>query len=228
MRWSGSGCERLGDCGVAVVQIGGTVFTAVAAVAAAVSARATLRTAGRADETSRRAAEALSRATRPDFGGLLSHSDERSSAPQPMRLFVHNRTPHRGWLLGARVETADGTLLAEVTGLSVEIGGDVMGSSDSTAYLPLGVVPRAQPNVRSDDSEPPGGVPIIWFVEFTDAARLARWRQRGCSNETVRFDEGDETPIYLYADLGAAEPELVPEAGMPALPARHRRRRRSA
>ena len=94
--------------------------------------------AGRADETSRRAAEALSRATRPDFGGLLSHSDERSRAPQPMRLFVHNCAPHRGWLLGARVETADGTLLAEVTGLSVEIGGDVMGSSDNTAHHAAG------------------------------------------------------------------------------------------
>jgi len=145
-----------------------------------------------------------------------------------MRLFVHNCAPHRGWLLGARVETADGTLLAEVTGLSVEIGGDVMGSSDNTAHLPLGVVPRARPDVRPGDSEPPGGVPVIWFVEFTDAARLTRWRQRGCSNETVRFDEGDETPIYLYADWGTAEPELVPEAGMPALPARRRRRGWSA
>jgi len=84
------------------------------------------------------------------------------------------------------------------------------------------------PHACPGDSEPPGGVPVIWFVEFTDAARLARWRQRGCSNETVRFDEGDETPIYLYADWGTAEPELVPEAGMPALPARRRRRRWSA
>jgi len=212
-------------------QMGGTVFTAVAAVAAAISAQATLRTAGRADETSRRAAEALSRATRPDFGGRLSHSDERSSAPQPMSLVVYNRTQHRGWLLGARVETADGTLLAEVTGLSVGIGGiggHARGSSDSTAYLPLGVVPRAQPNVRPYYSEPLSGAPIIWFVEFTDAARLARWRQRGRSTEIVRFEEGDETPIYLYSNWSTDEPELVQEAGMLALPRHRRRRSRSA
>jgi hypothetical protein len=86
-------------------------FAAFAAVASWRSAKASLRTAGRADDTARRSAEALSRSTRPDFTGMLAQTDERTTAPQPMTLYLLNRTPHRGRILSARVETPDGTVL---------------------------------------------------------------------------------------------------------------------
>jgi hypothetical protein len=204
-------------------QVLAPIIAAFAAVASWRSAKASLRTAGRADDTARRSAEALSRSTRPDFTGMLAQTDERTTAPQPMTLYLLNRTPHRGRILSARVETPDGTVLGESKAVSIEVG-DPIGSPNGQVHVPMGMVRRARPNVSRGDTSPPGyGADLRWIVEYVDAASLARWRQRGRGGESVRFDEdGDDRPIYLYSDSGAIEePELVEPVEAP--PVRRKR-----
>jgi hypothetical protein len=208
-------------------QVLAPIIAAFAAVASWRSAKASLRTAARADDTARRSAEALSRSTRPDFTGMLAQTDERTRAPQPMTLFLLNRTPHRGRILSARVETLDGTVLGESKAVSVEVG-DPIGSPNGQVHVRMGMVRRARPNVRRDDASPLGyGAELHWTVEYTDAAGLARWRQRGRGDESVRFEDGDDRPIYLYSDGGAIEePELVEPVEAP--PVRRKRWWRAA
>lgn len=199
-------------------QVLAPIIAAFAAVASWRSASASLRTAGRADDTARRAAEALSRITRPDFTGAVSQADERTGAPHTAHLFLFNRTPHRGRILAARVELLDGTVLGRSGPVSVEIGNSA-NSPPPQVLIALGAMRRAQPHARrSNPSSEADHVDLLWIVEYTDAAGLARWRQRGRGVESVRFEDGDDGPFYSYGDSGAIEePELVEPVQAPTV-----------
>ena len=202
-------------------QVLAPVIAAVAAVASWRSANASRVTAGRADQTARRAAEALGRVTRPRIAALLSATDERTRQPHPMRLYVRNDAPHGGYLLAARVHGPEGTLLAEANDLSLGIG--VALASDSIRYVPLGKVARVRPAVApGEEDQTPS---ITWTVEFTDNAGLVRWRQQGESGEMVRFEQqsGGPTPVYLYTEGYRSEPTAVETE--PGPPPRRRLRR---
>ena len=123
-------------------QVLAPVIAAIAAVASWLSANASRITAGRADQRSRRAAEALGRVTRPALAILLSATDERARTPHPMNLYVRNDAPHGGYLLAARLHGPDGALLAELRNLSLQLG-----AAGSAHHIPLDNVPRVRPDV---------------------------------------------------------------------------------
>ena len=65
-------------------------------------------------------------------------------------------------------------------------------------------------------------------MEFSDAAGLMSWRQRGQNDEMVRFDpdSGDTAPYYLYIEGYRSQPTaLEVEPGPPPRRRWWRRRR---
>ena len=204
-------------------QVLAPVIAAIAAVASWRSANASRITAGRADQTSRRAAEALGRVTRPALAVLLSGTDERARTPHPMNLYVRNDAPHDGYLLAVRLHGPDGALLAELSNLSVQLG-----TAGNQQYVPLGKVPRVRPDVAPGEEHP--SPTITWTAEFSDAAGLMSWRQHGQNDEMVRFDpDGTDTaPYYLYNEGYRSQPTALEVEPGPPPRRRWWRRRRAA
>lgn len=125
-------------------QIFGTFVTALAAVAAWRSANSAGFAARKADDTSRRAAEALSRATTPTLEILPSGGDDRSREPQQMTLYVRNDAPHPGVIVAAKIERTDGHPTVTMVGPPVTLG--THRSSDRAAYIELsGPIARLRP-----------------------------------------------------------------------------------
>jgi hypothetical protein len=192
------------------VQIVGIAFTAISAIAAAFSARAALRTAGRADETSRRAVEALGRATMPvlrvDIGHYPSTEQEAGRGPVPVTLFVVNLGSNRGLLVGASVSRPDSVVLTAHEPMPMEIGSTAVEyEQDHAVHLHMGTMPRLLPKARENvDSQPV----ITVDVEFTDVGRVAVWRHRSRWAERVQFGEDGE-PVYCYERGGQPEIESV-------------------
>ncbi len=196
------------DAALLWVQIVGTGFTAVAAIAAAFSARAALRTAGRADETSRRAVEALGRTTKPLLSIALfeesSHSRDPVSAP--MKLQIGNNGANRGWITKVVARRSDGPEYTTTVPMPVEIGSTAISYEPNwTLVLPLGEWPRLTTNPRVDgDSD----MIVTTEVEFTDIGKLVTWCQRARWQERVQI-QPDGRPTFSYVTLGSSEPELI-------------------
>ncbi|SFO35034.1 hypothetical protein SAMN05216207_104641 [Pseudonocardia ammonioxydans] len=184
-------------------QIVGPVIAAVAAGASWMSAKASLRTAGRADQTAARAAEALSRVTRPELNYIaISPRGARvTSSPFVADLVLRNDSPHSGYVSAVRVvRRSDGVVLAEASGLDVPIL-----TTPEHTYVPIGRMTAAFPD-GDRSGWPTDEPPIMCTVEFTDAARLARWRQSAYSNEGRDVDErvGGGTVVFTYSDARQA------------------------
>ena len=193
-------------------QIGGTIFTAVAAIAAAVSARAALLTAGKADETSRRAVEALGRATKPLLSVRLFGESSRSRDPvsSSITLDISNNGANRGWLLQATARRSDGPVATTTVPMPVEIGSTAIDYEPNYALsLPLGELPRltTDPCVDGDSD-----VIVTTEVDFTDISRLVIWRQRARWQERVQI-QPDGRPTFSYVRLDSSEPEII--SGLP-------------
>lgn len=192
-------------------QIVGTMFTALAAIAAAFSARAALRTAGKADETSRRAVEALGRATKPLLSTRLLEVSLHSRDPvsSPMRLEIINHSANRGWITQATVRRPDGPVSTAKVPMPVKIGSsEINYTPDYALVLPLGELPRP----TSVDSE--SGVVVTTDVQFTDIGQLVAWRQRTRWQEQVEI-QPDGLPTFSYAVLDSSEPEIINDLPRP-------------
>lgn len=145
---------------VQLAQIAAPVGAAVAAVASWRSANASLRTAGRADETSRRAVEALGRATMPvlrvEIGQYPATESEAGRGPVPVTVFIVNHGSNRGLLIGAKITRPDGVALTAVEPMPMEIGSTAVEYEQHGAlHLHMGTMPRLLPNAQQDaDSAP--------------------------------------------------------------------------
>ena len=190
------------------VQIVGTGFTAVTAIAAAFSARAALLTAGKADETSRRAVEALGRATKPLLSVGLVEESSRSRDPvsAPMELEISNIGANRGWITKAVARRSDGPEYTTTVSMPVEIGSKAISYEPNwVLVVPLGEWPRltTNPHVGGDSD-----VIVTTEVEFTDIGKLVAWCQRARWQERVQI-QPDGLPTFGYVTLGTSEPELI-------------------
>jgi hypothetical protein len=193
---------------VQLAQIAAPVGAAVAAVASWRSANASLRTAGRADETSRRAVEALGRATMPvlrvEIGQYPATESEAGRGPVPVTVFIVNHGSNRGLLIGAKITRPDGVALTAVEPMPMEIGSTAVEYEQHGAlHLHMGTMPRAAGRrQRATDHA---------HVEFTDVGRVATWRHRSWWVERVRIDD-DAVATYAYERDGQPEIELVVNA----------------
>ena len=199
-------------------QIVSTVATALAAIAAWRSASAARFTAGKTDETARRATEALSRAIMPKLEILLSRGDDRSREPQQMALYVRNDAPNPCVIVGVKIERADGHPAVSMVGPPVRLGTRDALTMDNVAYLPLsGPIARLCPDAEKVTSTEETGPFLACAVDFTDAAGLVKWRQHIRFHERVGprvvLQDGERRlggePVYSYDWRERPEPEIV-------------------
>ena len=199
-------------------QIGGTIFTAVAAVAAAFSARAALQTAGKADETSRRALEALGRGLRPeqiDIGVWPGNRDPQDYKtpdqwPGPLRIRVFNRGPFTAEKVTVALTDATGKPWPVMR--PVAVAGDTHRDLDLPDFTPT--CPPAHP---SNKDEVQCSAQHHLVVEYSDSRELLRWRLRFPVVElsVLRLDVNPPIPQWVFKPMRQAvgQPELLASPG---------------
>ena len=189
-------------------QIVAPLIAAVAAVASWRSSKASLRTAARSDETSRRAVEALGRASKPLLRIRIDTPSAMSqcSGPVEVALAVQNYGANRGLLLSAKLSRADGLTLTAPIPASAVISSTAVSYDPSWAVdLKLGRMPRLIPNPsRSEDSS----TAIDIEVTYSDLAQIVTWSQRSRWIERVQINP-DGTATYSYMVDEQYEPVII-------------------
>lgn len=205
----------------AIAQVAAPLVAAAAATASWLSALASRRTAGSADETARRSIEALGRATAPalriDMPDYPATQRDAGRGPVPVTLFIVNESPNRGVILSSTLSRPDSVLLTAVRPSMPEEIGPIIGIGEQANHMHvyLGRMPRLLPNAQTDEDSTAS---ITLDVGFSDVGRAVRWRHRSRWAECFRVDPSNGDPVYSYMQVGRAEIEIIGEEPQPARP----------
>lgn len=197
-------------------QIGGALATAFAAGAAWRSANASRRTAAKADETTRRALEALGTILRPGpmrvgmWQGNAESHDLRTAEHWPGRLRIRMTNEGGGTAEKVTVTLTDTNGKYWPTLGPFALTGESWRELHIDDFVPACTAP--DPQNPETDVRPTATHQLV--VEFWDGRELLRWRQRYTVVETavLRFDSSPPVPQRVFRTEATGQPERIDAA----------------